>query len=226
MAMSMLVPRPPRVRLLCEGRLRDVLRQYTLILDVGSGGRRLGSGVVSLDIGDQSTLDVRADACCLPFRDGTFDLCVCTSVLEHVRGASIAMTEIGRVTRNSGALWLEVPFLYHFHTGGEDEHDYTRWTERGVRQFVESAGFEIVEIGPNIGPGTALRLTAAETLALLFWQRAHTATYYFARSVLGWALIWLSWLDKALLRSTLAHRVAGGFYVYAVKRSAPRDAPI
>ena len=217
--MAALNLQPPRVRLLSESRMRELVRQHAKVLDVGSGGRRLGPNTLSLDIGSQRSLDVRADACALPFRDETFDLCVCTSVLEHVPDASNAIGEIARVTKSMGFLWLEVPFIYHFHTAGDDDsHDYVRWTKQGVRQLVESAGFEILESGVNVGPGTTLRLIAAETIALLFWQRNHSAPYYVARALVGWALVWLSWLDRVLLRSIHAHRVGGGFYVHAVKR--------
>lgn len=218
-----LVPKPPSVRLLCESRMQEVLRNHSNILDVGSGGRRLVPTAIGLDIGEHKTLDVRADACYLPFRDATFDLCVCTSVLEHIPDPTTAVAEIGRVTRDEGCLWLEVPFLYHYHTGGDaDTHDYTRWTREGVRRLVALAGFEILEMGTNVGPGTALRLMAAETVALLFWQRNHSALYHLSLSVVGWALVWLSWLDTRLVRTAPEHRVSGGFYVYARKRLAGR----
>jgi SAM-dependent methyltransferase len=57
-------------------------------------------------------LDLRVeDARSLSFAEGTFDGCVCVSVIEHIadEGDAEAMSEIWRVLRPGGALHLTVP---------------------------------------------------------------------------------------------------------------------
>ncbi len=187
------------------------------VLDVGSGGRRLAQHVVCADVVRRSNVDVVADLCgCLPFSDETFELVVCTSVLEHVKDVNAALYELARVTRRGGRLWLEVPFLYHFHVSGRgDTNDFRRWTWEGVRR--ELAQWEIMEHGHNVGPATALRLIAAEVLAMPFYHDVHTGAYYLARWFWGWALYPLSWLDAWCSRKSIASRATGGFWVLARK---------
>lgn len=43
-----------------------------------------------------------ADACALPFGDGTFDSAFCVAVLQHIRDVSRAVQELARVTRPGG----------------------------------------------------------------------------------------------------------------------------
>lgn len=186
------------------------------MLDLGSGGRKLTPYTVSVDIAWAASLSVQGDATALPFRDGVFDLVVCTNVLEHIPQPGLALQEAKRVTVSDGLLYFEVPFLYHFHTATEsDGHDYLRWTREGVRALFGDC--QILEIGPNVGCGTALRLMAAETLALLVWSDRHTGPYHLMRWATSWLLYPLSWLDSWFERSPMSSRVAGGFYVLARK---------
>ena len=69
---------------------------------------------------------VQADACCIPFRDGVFDLVFCNSLIEHIPSMdqpAVAL-EIARVGRSffvqtpSRAFWFEphfvAPFIHWF----------------------------------------------------------------------------------------------------------------
>lgn len=196
----------------------EEVRRAELCLDAGSGGRKLAGHVVSVDIVKRNGVDVVADLCAgLPFADGSFDLVVCTSVLEHVTDVHAALSEIVRVTRKGCKLWVEVPFIYHFHTSqAGDTQDFRRWTIEGVKQLLPSC--QIVEWGLNVGPGTALRLIAAEVLALPFFMDRHTGMYYLMRWFLSWFLLPLSMLDALVTGKSISHRVAGGFWLLAEKR--------
>lgn len=184
----------------------------------GFGGRKLASPVVSLDVVPRSAVDVVADTCaCLPFPDETFDLVVCTSALEHVIDERTALAEIVWVTRIGGRIWIEVPFLYHFHVSSAgDVHDFRRWTLEGVKRMLPSC--HVNEAGHNVGPGTALRLMAAEVLAQPFFTERHTGFYYLTRWFLNWLLMPLSGLDVLCARKSVAHRATGGFWLMAEKR--------
>lgn len=205
------------VSLLSAQRLLDEVASAKRVLDIGSGGRRLAAHVLCVDVVCRRNVDVVADLCGrLPFPDETFDLVVCTSVLEHVADSAAALRELHRVTRGGGRLWLEVPFLYHYHVSSTgDRCDFRRWTWEGLRRDLEQ--WAIVEHGHNVGPGTALRLMAAEVLAMPLHAEAHTGAYHIARWFWGWALYPLSWLDKWCIRKSVATRATGGFWVLACK---------
>src|SRR5690606_32073491 len=50
-----------------------------------------------------------ADACYLPFPDGTFDSTFCVAVLQHIRDLSAAVAELKRVTRPGGRVLAVEP---------------------------------------------------------------------------------------------------------------------
>ena len=58
---------------------------------------------------DASAAALGADACRLPFRDGTFDCVIAAEVLEHVHDDRAALAELARVLRAGGTLALSVP---------------------------------------------------------------------------------------------------------------------
>jgi ubiquinone/menaquinone biosynthesis C-methylase UbiE len=50
-----------------------------------------------------------ADACKLPFADGTFDSAFCVAVLQHIRDVARAVSELARVTRPGGRVLVVEP---------------------------------------------------------------------------------------------------------------------
>ncbi len=205
------------VNLLDRERLVREVLQAARVLDVGAGSRRLAEHVVTTDIVARPNVDVVADVCAgLPFFDEQFDLVVCTSVLEHVHDERKAMAEIHRVTRQGGRVWIEVPFLYHFHiSSAGDTADYRRWTWEGCKQLINETGLTLLAYGHNVGPGTALRLMAAEVLAMPFHHPKHEAVYYLVRNLLGWILYPLGMLDRWCANKEIGRRATGGFWMLA-----------
>lgn len=67
-----------------------------------------GVDYVSVDL-DSPLAMVRADACDLPFEDGSFDLLLCIHVLEHIPDDRQALREMQRVLRPGGRAVLQVP---------------------------------------------------------------------------------------------------------------------
>ena len=51
---------------------------------------------------NQRVLFASADACHLPFRDGTFDSTFCVAVLQHISDVDMAIRDFARVTRTGG----------------------------------------------------------------------------------------------------------------------------
>ncbi|MBE3141517.1 MAG: class I SAM-dependent methyltransferase [Thermoplasmata archaeon] len=70
--------------------------------------------------------DVQADAAYIPFADNSFDVVICSELLEHVPNPPDVLSEVYRVLRPGGLLLICVPFLYQIHS---DPYDFGRYTD-------------------------------------------------------------------------------------------------
>ncbi len=123
------------------------------ILDIGCGnlldrlGFTPGSEYIGVDIKESKYTTLIADIHNLPFKDGTFNSCICNAVLEHVLEPGIALKECSRILKDNGVLWLSVPFLQHIHS----DWDYRRFTDQGLKYEINKAGFELDKLYGGYG---------------------------------------------------------------------------
>ncbi len=103
-------------------------------------------------------LDIIADAHFLPFKDASFDIVYSVAVLEHLERPWVAADEIFRVLRPGGYVVLELPFLNVIH----DEHDYFRFTDKGIRALLDERRFESVFEQIGSGGGSFLSVFLLE----------------------------------------------------------------
>jgi SAM-dependent methyltransferase len=87
--------------------------------------------------------DIVAPADALPVADSSFDLVLCTQVLEHVPEPSRVLEECRRLLVAGGRLAITVPLLWELH---ELPYDYYRYTSAGLRHLLEKSGFQEIEI--------------------------------------------------------------------------------
>jgi len=129
-----------RVHLRCLARR---LPTPARILDVApqdwEGARSYFSNcrIDTLDVDPASGADFLADICAnnrhlIP--DNTYDLVVCTEVLEHVLRPWDAVAELFRITRPGGFLLLTTPFNFRIHG---PLPDCWRFTEYGLRELLK-----------------------------------------------------------------------------------------
>jgi SAM-dependent methyltransferase len=129
---------------------RDDLR----ILDVGCGVKpyyplladRAGA-YRGLDARPGPHVDDVGEAEHLPYADASFDVVVCTQVLEHLDDPSAAVREIARVLAPGGVAFVSTHgvFLYH-----PDPIDYWRWTHAGLDRLLSStAAWTEIRVSPN-----------------------------------------------------------------------------
>lgn len=100
--------------------------------------------VETLDIDPESDATYIADICktnddVIP--SSTFDVVVCTEVLEHTLNPFAAVAEIFRVLRPGGLLFASTPYNFRIHG---PLPDCWRFTEHGIRALLDS--FEDVQI--------------------------------------------------------------------------------
>lgn len=190
-------------------------RDGGLVVDLGSGSRRLADHVLTVDIGSFPEVDLVGDGHRLPFRSSSVDRIVCTGVLEHVEFPERVVAEMVRVLRPGGRVYVAVPFMQGFHPGSGTQQDFQRYTHIGLRQLL--APFRVVERGISGGPSAALAWILREYLALPFaWSRRLYAVAYLAAGPLT---SWLRWLDIVVDRFPPARRIACGFYAIGERQS-------
>jgi len=183
------------------------------VLNVGAQQELLGPGVVNLDVAPLPGVALVADAHSLPVGSGLLAGVVCTGVLEHVDDERRVVEEIFRCLRPGGGVYVETPFLQGYHP---DPTDYRRFTLEGLRALLSD--FEEVEAGVSHGPASAWVWVTSELLASPFgWYQFQVAV----RSLAGWMLSPLRFLDAFLARRPHAHRAAGGFYLIGRKPRLP-----
>jgi SAM-dependent methyltransferase len=124
--------------------------ENTLLLDIapqiheGAKHSFKKTTIKTLDIDQRSGANFIADICkdnseLLP--DQTFDFIVCTEVLEHTIQPFHAVTEMYRLLKNGGLIFLTVPFNFRIHG---PLPDCWRFTEHGLR--VLFSNFKIIEL--------------------------------------------------------------------------------
>ena len=104
----------------------------------------LKSQVLTADIDDKSGADYIIDICQNnenTIVTGTFDIIVCTEVLEHTLNPFLAVNEIHRLLKEGGVLLMTTPFNFRIHG---PLPDCWRFTEHGIRALLKD--FEIIKI--------------------------------------------------------------------------------
>ncbi len=131
------------------------------VLDIGAGEapyRELfcEHRYMTLDRADtphSGEVDMYGSADSIPVDDGSFDVVLCTQVLEHVPQPLDALREFHRVLRSGGTMIATVPFVWEEH---EAPFDYYRYTRYGIEHLARAAGFADVEVRPRTDCFTTL----------------------------------------------------------------------
>jgi 2-polyprenyl-3-methyl-5-hydroxy-6-metoxy-1,4-benzoquinol methylase len=140
------------------------------LLDAGCGtgwfsqkASERGASVTSMDVGENLLKQVAGkcdsrrvvgDVLSLPFDPASFDIVVCTEVIEHTVEPSRAVRELSRVLRPGGELVLTVPNrVWHFAIDIANllklrpYEGYENWVSAGeLRRYVEEAGLRLDRI--------------------------------------------------------------------------------
>ncbi len=191
-------------------------------LDIGCGNDQYGHyfpnrTTFDIQVRPGVTVDIVGDAHHLPMiSDASFDVILCTEVLEHLHTPVLAIAEFHRILRPGGLLLLTTRFIFPLH---DVPGDYYRYTKYGLRHLLRA--FEIEELMDEA--------TTMETLGVLY-QRIG-----FQCETLGWKPLKIFWFLKAKLlmlfsriltrefgdirhRTSEKNILSSGYYVAARKR--------
>ena len=109
----------------------SLLGSKPIVLDVGCGDKPFASlldGVyhVGTDLFSSTAADVVADTARLPLLDNSVDAVLASETLEHTLDYDQAISEMIRVCKDGGPLFISVPFMYPIH--GPKAYDFQRFT--------------------------------------------------------------------------------------------------
>lgn len=99
--------------------------------------------------GGYGAIDYVCDATAIPVEAGSFDVVLCTEMLEHVPEPEAVIRELSRVLRPGGKLLLTAPLGSGIHQ--EPHHYFGGFTPFWYRRFLAAAGFEDIEVESNAG---------------------------------------------------------------------------
>ena len=133
------------------------------ILDVGCGVKPyypffadVASEYVGVDVVENPAAELLGPVEALPVEDASFDVVLCTQVLEHCDDPAQAVRELHRVTRPGGRVLASTHGIQVYHPSPVD---YWRWTHEGLRRlFTTSADWTDVSVTPAAGTGAALAM--------------------------------------------------------------------
>lgn len=120
------------------------------VLDIAPqdhGGAReffVKSEVLTADIDEKSNADYIVDILennVEKIPDESFDIIVCTEVIEHTLNPFLAIDEIQRMLKKGGYLFMSTPFNFRIHG---PLPDCWRFTEHGIRALLKN--YDSVEI--------------------------------------------------------------------------------
>jgi SAM-dependent methyltransferase len=152
------------------------------VLDVGGRlqpYRELLQGRVkrylALDLRATPAVDVVANACKIPFRDDSFDMCFCTQMLEYAPNPQAVIAEMRRVLKPGGALLLSLPSL----APCDASEDRWRFWPAAIRELL--SGFSQIELVAEGSSATGFfRTLNVGLISLARFQALRTALRYTA----------------------------------------------
>ena len=181
-----------------RGRLDAFLKKYATekkTLDIGWGTALYGKyfpnrTTLDIEARPNTQVDIIADAHDLSeITDASYEVILCTEVLEHLHTPAKALAEFHRVLKAGGLLLLSTRFVFPLH---DVPGDYYRYTKYGLRHLLQD--FEIEDIVDEA--------TTMETLAVLYqrigfqcdtlWLRPCKSLWFLkallVRVCLGWVV--------------------------------------
>jgi SAM-dependent methyltransferase len=202
------------------GRAHAALGRYRL-LDVGCGQKPyrpffapFASEYVGLDFAEGPHADLVGPIEALPLPDDSFDVVLCTQVLEHADDPVQAVRELYRVTVPGGRVLLSTHGVMVYHP---NPVDYWRWTHEGLAHLFRGAG-EWASVTVTAGSGTTACVAMLVAIYLDHTLR-RARLGFLRRPMIGTLNRVAAGLDRShgLLREARPGTIAANYCVVAVK---------
>ncbi len=177
------------------------------VLDVGGGERFQkwlnpykhffsNSNYKTFDYDESTGADIVGDIHSIPIEDNSVDGIICSSVLEHIENPIIALSEMKRILKPGGKIFIYVPSIYPYHARKGHYPDYWRFFDDTLEMLFKNwSSFEIHKAGGYFK-------------ALFFFIPMQHKIRFILDPI-------SSFLDR--LFKTSKRTTASGYYVYAIK---------
>ena len=140
--------------------IRSNLKDGDVLFDAGAGDghweKHFSSEVkyIGMDLGvgddscDYSQLHINGDLREIPLENSSVDVIISIQVLEHLPEPWKVLVEFNRILKIDGYVFISCPQAVPQH---QVPYDFFRYTPFGLRSLLESNGFEVVWIKPQLG---------------------------------------------------------------------------
>ncbi len=119
------------------GLLREGGAQCVVSVECSADALRFGASRYGLQA-------VRADAHCLPFGESCYDVVVCFETIEHLAKPELFLSEVNRILRQNGALFISTPNAHR--SNGDNPYHIREFTFEELTTFVLRAGLDVESV--------------------------------------------------------------------------------
>ena len=182
-----------------------------IVVELGSGNRRLKDNIINIDLFPFPNVDIVADITRTPFSDSVVDFAILDTVLEHVPEPHKVIEETYRILKPGGSAICIVPFIFPYH--GYPKH-YFNFSKDGLEFLFRDFSHCTIEM--NMGPASALTNLLSEYFAL--WLAGSNKFWYtFFKGIGLFPIFIFKYLDKLWKPSGKAMNMASLLVVVAKK---------
>jgi SAM-dependent methyltransferase len=172
------------------------LKQNDLVFDIGCGNKPFEpyirkliesnekNSYIGCDIvqSSENKVDILCEATNIPVTSESYDVVICTQVLEHVFDHQKLLEEAYRLLKPGGRFIISAPFIWEMH---EIPFDFFRFTKFGFETMLKHSGFEIKECVSSGGKWA----TIGQLLIQCFIKRGHNFIFRILRGIWNRGLI-------------------------------------
>jgi len=130
------------------------IKSGSKILDVGAGSvkyKKIFPDCIykTQDFKQYGEIDYISDITSIPVEESSFDVIICTGVLEHTPRPDLAIKEFSRILKKGGNLYLTAPLMSGVHQA--PYHFYGGFSRFWHLKYLNDYGFEEIDIKPKKG---------------------------------------------------------------------------
>lgn len=193
-------------------RFLEGIERDKVMVELGSGSRRLSDRCINVDLFPFPNVDIMADIRKTPFGDSVVDYVVADAVLEHVPEPHAAVREIFRILKPGGKVFCLVPFIHPYHGY---PRNYFNISADGLRYLFRE--FSDCRVEAYRGPTSAAVGFIAEYVALAFSTGERGFLYMLLRGAALLPIFFFKYLDRFWSPSGAGLRIANALCAVATK---------
>lgn len=185
--------------------IKNIKSKDIIALNLGSGNSNISNKVINIDFFPYKNIDICCNIANLPFKDNSIDIIFCIATLEHVPNPEKVVSEINRVLKKEGIVYISFPFIYRFHAS---PFDYSRRTYEGMKVLFKD--FKLIDLKCTGGPTSGMLCIIQEWVAILISfgnEYIHTIVL-----ILMMILTFpIKFLDIFLINNSMAKNISSSF---------------